>query len=150
MTITNKKRTAYIRRLFYMVSVIIAISSLILFMVDLSIYGLVMAGIFALWFLYFQVIDYQYIEFSDDNNKILLRYYKLIRFGKTEFNAIEFPQKILYNVTFENSIFGKMTDLTIVIKTRRGIAGYPPVSLTALSKVERGRMKTAFYNILGI
>jgi len=117
---------------------------------DLTIYALASVGVFALWFLFFQVIDYQYIEFSDENNKILLRYYKLIRFGKTEFNAIEFPQRILYNVSFENSVFGKMTDLTFIIKTRRGIAEYPSVSLTALPKEDRVRMKAILYNILGI
>jgi hypothetical protein len=150
MIITNKGRTVFYKRLFYLVSLVIAIIALILFLMDLTIYALASVGVFALWFLFFQVIDYQYIEFSDENNKILLRYYKLIRFGKTEFNAIEFPQRILYNVSFENSVFGKMTDLTFIIKTRRGIAEYPSVSLTALPKEDRVRMKAILYNILGI
>lgn len=150
MIITNKEKTVYYKRLFYLVSLAIAISALILFLMDLTIYALALVGVFALWFLFFQVVDYQYIEFSDENKKILLRYYKLIRFGKTEFNAIEFPQRILYNVSFENSVFGKMTDLTFIIKTRRGIAEYPSVSLTALPRKDRMRMKAVLYDIIGI
>jgi hypothetical protein len=148
MTISNKERTVKIRRIFFLVSVIIAIGALILFLIDLTIYALALAGLFALWFLFFQTADYQFIEFSNDNNKILLRYYKIIRFGKTDFNSIEFPQKILYNAFFENSIFGKMTDLTLVVKTQRGIAEYPQVSLTALSPEERKRMRAVLFKIV--
>jgi hypothetical protein len=150
MTISNKERTIKIRRLFFLVSVIIAIGALVLFLTDYTIYGLALAGFFALWFLFFQIADYQFIEFSNDNNKVLLRYYKIIRFGKTEFNSIEFPQKLLYNAFFENSVFGKLTDLTIVVKTQRGIAEYPQVSLTALSPEERKKIRAVLFNIVGM
>ncbi|MDD4143503.1 MAG: hypothetical protein PHN68_02595 [Prolixibacteraceae bacterium] len=149
MIISNKKRTIKIRRIFFLVSVIIAIGALILFLLDHTIYGLAFAGFFALWFLFFQTADYQYIEFSNDNNKILLRFYKIIRFGKTEFNSIEFPQKILYNANFENSVFGKLTDLTLIVKTQHGIAEYPQVSLTALSLEERRKIRVILFNIVG-
>ena len=150
MTISNKARTIKIKRLFFLISVIIALGALILFLLDYTIYGLAFAGIFALWFLYFQTADYQYIEFSNDNEKVLLRYYKIVRLGKTDFNSIEFPQKILYNAFFENSVFGKLTDLTLVVKTQRGIAEYPQVSLTALSPEERKKIRAVLFNIVGM
>jgi hypothetical protein len=148
--ISNRKKVAFLKKLFFMVSILIAIIILIFFMLDLVIYALVSAGIFLLWLLYFQVADYQYIEFAIKDNKILLRYYKIIRLGKTEFNAIEFPQNLLYNIHFENSVFGRLTDLTIIIKTRRGIAEYPSVSLTALTYQERMEIKKTLYGLLGI
>ncbi len=150
MTITNKKQTVTIRRIFFLVSVVIALAALTLFLLDYTIYGIAMAGVFAVWFLYFQVADYQFIEFNDSNNKILLRYYKAIRLGKTNFNSIEFPQPMLYKVHFDNSLFGKMTDLTLVIKTRRGIAEYPAVSLTALSKDQRKQLQEALLRVMGV
>lgn len=133
-----------------MVSVFIAIAALVLFLFDFTIYGIAMVGVFALWFLYFQVADYHYIYFSNANNKILLRYYKAVRFGKGQYNSIEFPQYMLQNAYFENSMAGKMSDLTFVVKTKRGMAEYPSVSLTALSKEERRQMQEALNNILGI
>jgi len=150
MIISNKERTVFIRRLFFLVSLAIAIGVLILFLVDLTIYAFIFAGVFILWFLYFQVADYQYIEFNNDSNKILLRYYKIIRFGKTDFNSIEFPQSILYNAFFENSLFGKLTDLTLVVRTRRGIAEYPQVSLTALSLEDRKKIRALLFKIVGM
>jgi len=143
-------KVVFLKKLFFMVSILIAILILIFFMLDLVIYALASGGIFLLWLLYFQVADYQYIEFDNRNNKVLLRYYKIIRFGKTDFNAIEFPQNLLYNINFENSVFGKLTDLTIVIRTKRGIAEYPSVSLTALTYQERMEIKKTLYGLLGI
>ena len=150
MIINNKKKVTSLKRLFFLVSVIIALITLVLFLLDFTIYGIAMVGVFTLWFLYFQVSDYQYIEFSNENNKILLRYYKAVKFGKVEFSSIEFPQKMLQKVIFENSIFGKMSDLTLNVKTKRGIAEYPSVSFTAVSIKDRKKIKAILYQILAV
>jgi hypothetical protein len=150
MTISNKQKSVYLRRLFFLVSLVIAIASLALFLLDYTIYGIVAVGVFAFWFLCFQVADYQFVEFNDANGKVLLRYYKAVRFGKTSFNSVEFPQQMLYSAHFENSFFGKMSDLTLVVKTRRGIAEYPSVSLTALSLDERRLLQERLLQILGV
>lgn len=150
MTISNKQKTGFLRRLFFLVSLVIAVVALVLFLLDYTLYGIATVGVFALWFLYFQVADYQFVEFNDVNGKVLLRYYKAVRFGKTSFNSIEFPQQMLYSAHFENSMFGKMSDLTLVVKTRRGIAEYPSVSLTALSLNERRLLQERLLQILGV
>lgn len=150
MTITNKKQTTHLRRLFFLVSLALALAALALFLLDYTPYAIGVVGAFVVWFLFFQFADYQFIEFNDDSSKILLRYYKAVRFGKTNFNSIEFPKPMLHNVHFENSLFGKMTDLTLVIKTRRGIAEYPSVSLTALSKDERKKLQEALLRVIGV
>lgn len=150
MEIKNKKRVVFLRRLFFLVSLVIALVALALFLMDYTLYAIGVVGGFAIWFLFFQVADYLYIEFNDEGGKITLRYYKAVRFGKTDFHAIEFPRKLLYNALFENSMFGKMTDLTLVIKTRRGIAEYPSVSLTALSPEQRKQIQASLHQILGI
>ncbi|HDR51849.1 MAG TPA: hypothetical protein ENN90_09585 [Mariniphaga anaerophila] len=150
MIVSNKQKTVHLRRIFFLVSLVIALAALALFLLDYTIFGLVSVGVFAIWFLYFQVADYQFVEFSDANGKVLLRYYKAVRFGKTNFNSIEFPQQMLYNAHFEDSLFGKMSDLTLVVKTRRGIAEYPSVSLTALPINERKRLQERLLQILGV
>lgn len=150
MTISNKQKTVFLRRLFFLVSLVIALAALAFFLFDFTLYGIATVGVFALWFLYFQVADYQFLEFSDANGKVLLRYYKAVKFGKTSFNSIEFPQPMLYSAHFENSMFGKMSDLTLVVKTRRGIAEYPSVSLTALSLNERRGLQERLLQIMGV
>lgn len=150
MIISNKQKAVHFRRLFFLVSLVIALAALALFLLDYTIYGIVAVGVFAFWFLYFQVADYQFVEFSDANGKVSLRYYKAVRFGKTNFNSIDFPQQMLHSAHFEDSLFGKMSDLTLRVKTRRGIAEYPSVSLTALPKNERRRLQERLLQILGV
>ena len=147
MNISNKKKASAIKRLFFLLSVFIAVVSLILFMIDV-LYGIIGVGVFSLWYLYFHVADYQYIEFSDEENKVMLRYYKTIRFGKSEYSSIEFPQNALLQANFENSVFGKLTDVTLIVKTKRGPAEFPSVSLTAMPKADRTAMKTVLYDII--
>ena len=150
MNISNKKQTIFLRRLFFLVCLGLAMAALALFLLDFMLYAILLIGIFALWFLFFQIADYQFIEFNSSGNKVVLRYYKSIRFGKTNFNSIEFPQHMLYRAYFENSVFGKLSDLTLVVKTRRGIAEYPSVSLTALPLHDRKLMQERFFQILGV
>jgi hypothetical protein len=138
-----------LKRLFFLVCLAIVLGALAFFLLDEVLYALVSAVLFALWFLYYQVADYQFIEFSDENEKILLRYYKVIHFGKTNYNSIEFPQHIMYKAQFEDSFFGKMSDLTLIVKTSRGIAEYPTVSLSALSKEQRRKMQEALFRLTG-
>lgn len=147
MNIDNKNSATALKRLFFLISVFIAIISLVLFLIDF-LYGIISVGIFSLWYLYFHIADYQFIEFSDEDNKVLLRYYKAIKFGRGEYSSIEFPQNALFKANFENSVFGKLTDLTIIVKTKRGMAEYPSVSLTALPKADRVKLKTALSEII--
>lgn len=150
MTLDNKKQATKFKRIFFIVSIFIALVALALFLLDYTFPALACVGVFSIWYLYFHVADYQYIEFSDANEKIILRYYKAIRFGKPAFNSIEFPSYMLRKVYFENSIFGKMTDVTLIVKTKRGMAEYPSVSLSAVKLADRKKMERALNNVLGI
>jgi hypothetical protein len=147
MKLNNKKQAANFKRIFFLVSILIALSSLVLFLLDYTIYGLAGVGIFSVWYLYFHVADYQFIEFSTENNKVILRYFKAIRFGKASYSSIEFPQQMLRKVYFENSIFGKMSDVSFEIQTKRGIAEYPSVSLSAVPLKDRIKMQDALHKI---
>lgn len=149
MKFDNKKQVTKIRRIFFIVSIVIALIALTLFLLDYTYFALACVGVFSLWFLYYHVADYQFIEFNSENNRIILRYYKAIRFGKAEYNSIEFPQNMLRKVYFENSIFGKISDITFIVKTNRGIAEYPSVSLSAVSLSERIKMQDTLHKVLG-
>lgn len=150
MRITNKAKAMKLKRFFFLMSVIIALIALALFLTDYTIYGIAMVGVFSLWYLYFHVADFQFIEYSDENGKILLRYFKVVRFGKGEYNSIDFPQQILQNAHFENSVFGKLSDLTFFIRTKRGIAEYPTVSLSAVNFEDRKKIQASLQQILEI
>lgn len=148
MRINNKKRAVVLKRIFFLVSVFIAIAALLFFFFDLIALALISIGVFSLWYLYFHVADYQFIEFSNEKERILLRYYKAVSFGRPKFNEIEFSQQILKNAHFDNSVFGEKSDVTLVVRTKKGIAEYPSVSLSAMSKTDRQKMASSVNEIL--
>lgn len=148
MKINNRKKAVQLRRIFFMTSAVFGVAALLFFFFDFFGLALISIGVFSLWFVYFLVADYQFIEFSDENNKIRLRFYKAISFGSPKFSEIEFPHNVLKNAFFENSIFGKMSDITLEVKTRRGIAEYPSVSLSALGKADRQKMFNSLNQLL--
>lgn len=148
MKINNRKRAVVLKRIFFLVSVAIAIAALLFFLFDLTALALISIGVFSVWYLYFHVADYQFIEFNNEKERIQLRYFKAISFGRPKFNEIEFSQQILKNAHFDNSVFGKMSDVTLVVRTKRGIAEYPSVSLSAVSKTDRQKMASSINEIL--
>ena len=148
MKINNRKRVAKVKRVFFMVSVLIAIAALVFLLFDLILAAIICAGVFSLWYLYFHVADYQYVEFSDENERILLRYYKAISLGKPNYNEIAFPKEMLRKAVFEDSMFGELSDITLVVKTKKGIAEYPSVSLSAVNKNERQKMSLSLNHLI--
>ncbi|KAF0238934.1 MAG: hypothetical protein FD181_657 [Prolixibacteraceae bacterium] len=148
MRINNKNRAVKFKRTFFLVSVVIAIGALLFFLFDMTGTALISIGVFSLWYLYFHVADYQFVEFKNENGRVMLRYYKAVSFGRPRFNEIEFPQNMLRKVFFENSVFGKMSDLTLVVKTKRGAAEYPSVSLSAVHFEDRLKIAQSLNELL--
>lgn len=148
MRINNKKKVVKIKRIFFLASVVIALAALLFFLLDLMGLALISIGVFSLWYLYFHVADFQYIEFYNENNRIVLRYYKAISLGSPKFNEIEFPHQLLKKAFFDDSIFGKMSDIRLVVKTKRGAAEYPSVSLSAVNIDDRRKMADSLNDLL--
>lgn len=149
MTITNKNEIKRIKRLFFLVSIVIALCILFLFLKYDTIHAFIGIGVFTAWYLVFHVADFQFIDYSDEDNKITLKFYPAVRFGANKYSSIEFPQALLIKARFENSLFGKLSDLTLEVKTRRGIAEYPSISLTALKQNDRQQIQESLNKILG-
>jgi hypothetical protein len=137
MIIENARMIKQVKLFFYLGAGLWAISSLLLFLFGEDLYGFLVAGILLVWFMVFQFVDFQYIKFEMDHRKLNLRYYSVVKFGRKEYNTIEFPLENLYDYRMEKSVFGLVDDLILVIKTSRGVAEYPPVSMAALASPEQ-------------
>jgi hypothetical protein len=144
MRIDNKKRALRLRKIFFIGSfIIVGGATVLFFLIDIILASIISAGLFSLWFIFFRVADYQVIEFKNENNRILLRYYKAITFTRPKYNEIEFPVDVLGKAVFEDSMFGKLSDVTLLIKTKKGVAEYPSVSLSALSYEDRQKLASS-------
>jgi hypothetical protein len=141
MIIDNTKRIKKIKRIFYIGAGVWAISSLICFLAGKDLFGFLTAGMLVIWFLSFQFVDFQYILFEWSDRKLSLRYYQVVKFGRRDYNTIEFPENNLVDYRLEKSVFGWVNDLILIIKTSRGIAEYPSVSMAALDKTEQHKIE---------
>jgi hypothetical protein len=148
MITENTKRIKQLKRIFYIGAGIWAISSLSCFLAGKDLFGFLAAGMLVIWFLAFQFIDFQYILFELNNGKLSLRYYSVVKFGRRDYNTIEFPVSNLYDYRIEKSVFGLVNDLILIIKTSRGVAEYPSVSMAALNPAEQQSITEQLRTIL--
>lgn len=148
MIVDNTSRINQIKRLFYLISGMIVISAIVLLYLDQIGRALIAGGILIAWFLVFQAIDFQYFYFDIESDKLTVRFYPAVKFGRKDYQTIEFATKVLHDFVVEKSLFGMVNDLTLLVKTKRGIAEYPSISLAAVSKDDRDRIVKNLKQIL--
>jgi hypothetical protein len=84
-------------------------------------------------------LNYQYIYFSDEGEKIVIRYFTAGITGGRK-NSIEINKKGFSGYRTEERFFGMIRSITLYQKFQEGTARYPPVYISALSKEERSKI----------
>ena len=82
-----------------------------------------------------------YIYFEDTKDSLILRYYPLRIINQKKI-AIEVPKKDLLQYKTEKFFFGKYEKLIIFQRFKKGVAKYPPISLSAVNKNDIAKIKT--------
>jgi hypothetical protein len=77
--------------------------------------------------------------YSDDTDKIIFRYFTSGIVGGRK-NAVEIDKRSFGGYTTESRFFGLIHSITLSHKFREGVAKYPPVYISALSKEERAKV----------
>jgi hypothetical protein len=94
------------------------------------------------WFQY--KMAYTYFYFSNNNKNLVFRFYSLRNFyGKPRTIEIAKMSFMKYDITA--SFFNKRESLVLYQKTAKGVAKYPPISLTLLSKNQKTELKRALF-----
>lgn len=146
MEISNQKRSKRIKQAFNTSGIVIVLIGLVFLWLKQDIAVLITAGIFAVYVGITQFANLCYVYFSTQNGRILIRYYPIISIMKKEYESIEFTHQNLLNFQIEKAM--GFADLTIAIKTKRGIAEYPSISLAAMSKAEIAQISAAINEIM--
>jgi hypothetical protein len=81
------------------------------------------------------VLNYQFISYSDDGEKIVLRYFSAGFFGGKK-NSVEIDKKIFSGYKIETRFFGRIKSITLFTHLKTGVAKYPPVYISALTRDE--------------
>jgi len=146
MEISNQKRSKQIKRTFNLTGILIVVVGLIFLWLKNDTAVLISAGVFAVYVGIAQFANLCYVYFSTENGKVLIQYYPVIPILKKEYESIEFIHSALVNFQIEKAM--GFVDLTIAIRTKRGIAEYPSISLAALSKAEIEQISLALSEIM--
>ena len=85
------------------------------------------------------LIDYNYIYYSDEGDRIVLRYFSMSFFNKKK-SSIEIPNKDFKSYTIEKKYSGIKEFLTLVQDFKGKDAKYPAVNISALTKKQKEKL----------
>jgi hypothetical protein len=110
--------------------------------IDKSWYLLALAVIYIGLLIINIVLKPHYVYFSDNADKIILRYYPTRIFNRKK-NSIEIPRQNFVSWEIEKFLFGRCEMIFLHGKFKSTVARYPGVSLSAVSHKDRERIKAA-------
>jgi hypothetical protein len=80
--------------------------------------------------------NHQYISYSDEGDKIVLRYFTTGLIGGKK-NSVEINKSSFSGYKTDSKMFGLIKSITLFQKYKEGVAKYPPVYISSLSRNER-------------
>lgn len=85
------------------------------------------------------ILNYQYIYFSDDGNKIIFRYFTsgIISGSK---NSVEIEKKTFSGYKVGKRFLGLVQSIILFQRLKEGVAKYPPIYISSLKREERNRI----------
>jgi len=149
MTFDNSKTIIKLRiRLFFALVILIAFLILAYFakvikfpllgMSD-TVWILILVGLNILIAFLPMFLNYQYIFYSDDNEKIVIRYFTAGIVGGRK-NSVEIDKRSFSGYRTEKKLFGAVRSITLYQHFNEGVANYPPIYISALSGEERAKI----------
>ena len=110
-------------------------------------FALAITIIYLFYVVYTYILNYNYFSFNDDVDKLVFRFVSLRPFNNKK-TAIEINKNDFAGYKFKNSLLNLKQILIIKIRTRNGIASYPPISVTALSVEHKKKLKNTFDQLI--
>jgi hypothetical protein len=80
--------------------------------------------------------QFHYVYFSDAGERIVLRYFSMGAFIYKK-HSIEIGKSEFIGYEMQKQLFGLREKLILKARTGKGLAKYPPVSITALTRKEK-------------
>lgn len=85
------------------------------------------------------MLNYQYIYYSDDNDRIVLRYFTAGIVGGRK-NSVEIDKRLFSGYKTNSQFFGLVQSITLFQNAKGGVAKYPTVYISALTREERVKL----------
>jgi len=105
----------------------------------------------AIWFIVAflpMFLNYQYISYSDEGEKIVFRYFSAGMIGGRK-NSVEISKQSFSGYEVEKKFFGKVQSVILFQRFREGVAKYPPVYISSLTRTERDKIFKSLNTLSG-
>ncbi len=149
MIIENSKTTIKIRLRTFLASIIVVALIAIIYTTRILInpiwdlnksqWSFILVGVFVLILIFNNFRDFHYIYFSDNGNSIVFKFYSMRIFSGKK-NTIEIHKEDFVKFQITSSLFRMREYLIVYQKLKKGIAKYPPISITGLSKKDKAKL----------
>jgi hypothetical protein len=100
---------------------------------------LILVSLYLLFAFLPMFLNYQYIYFSDEGEKIIFRYFTAGILGGKK-NSVEIDKRTFSGFKTESRLFGCIRSITLFQLFKEGVAKYPPVYISALNREERAKV----------
>ena len=84
-------------------------------------------------------LNYQFVFFSDDSDKIVFRYFTSGIIGGKK-NSVEIDKRTFAGYKTESRFFGQIQSITLFQRFKEGVAKYPPVYISALTQKDKDKI----------
>ena len=86
--------------------------------------------------------NYNFFKYNDEGEKLVFRFISLRPFDNKK-KSIEILKKDFSGYKIQKSVLNFKVDLILSIKTKKGVANYPPISITALTNKYKNILKSS-------
>ena len=100
---------------------------------------LILVGIYLIILFFPMILSYQYVWFSDDEEHIVIRYFFAGMVGGKK-NSVSINKRTFAGYKYEKKKLGFDKSIILYQKIGQGIAKYPPIHISALSRDQKQKL----------
>jgi len=128
---------------------VLAVVTAVFIPVDKTVKFFIWSALFVIFLIFFWFqyrMEYTYFYFSNNSKNLIFKFYSMRIFsGKPK--TIEISKASFLRYEIVTDFFNKRESLVLYQKTDKGIAKYPPISLTLLGKNQKTELKRALFSL---
>ncbi len=139
MVFSNSKEVKKLRRALMIIAACCFLIMAVLGFLALFTLLVIFGTLFIMAVMQIALLNFQYVKISVEKNRLIVRYYSIFSFERS-FQTFDFPVMQLRQVAVNKYFLGLKWDIRFTIKVQKGLADYPPISLSALPVSKRARL----------
>ncbi len=139
MTLSNQNRAANIKLFYYIVTFLYLSLTVLTVYLNPNQMNMILATLFFVFAISVGLNlsrEYNFIIYKETDDKLIVRYYPLHPFHD-KFKSIEISKQTFSHFELKKRSLGLREDLFLFQLSAKGLAKYPGISLSALSKTQR-------------